>query len=158
SDWGDPRQYSGTGDIGTGECAGEIVSLADFGFTEAESMAFEAQLLLDEGKFREADELAYKAMLKSAWTLVQLQWQDVPTDPDLCANESRPSSVEPKLFWDTYHHAQFANYLFNRHESPDERYTGDTAKKTVEEANLFLDAAHKAHAKWQQSLNVLGGA
>src|SRR5687767_12407461 len=23
SDWGDPRQYSGTGDIGTGECAGE---------------------------------------------------------------------------------------------------------------------------------------
>jgi len=27
----------------------------------------------------------------------------------------------------------------------------------VEEANLFIDAAHKAHAKFQQSLNILGG-
>ena len=29
------------------------------------------------------------------------------------------------------------------------RYTADTAHKLVEEANLFIDASHKAHAKWQ---------
>jgi sulfite reductase (ferredoxin) len=156
SDWGDPRQYT-IGDMGVGECAGEIVSLADFGFTEAESMAFESQLLLDDGKFKQADDLAYKAMLKAAWTLVQLTWHDVPTDPDLVVNEFRTRFVEPKIFWDTYHHGQFANYLFNRHEAVDDRFNNDTAKKTVEEANLFIDAAHKAHAKWQQSMNVLGG-
>jgi sulfite reductase (ferredoxin) len=156
SDWGDPRQYSGTGDIGTGECAGEVVSLADFGFSEAEAMAFEAQLLLEDGKYKAADELAYKAMLKTAWTLVQLQWQDVPTNPDLVVTEFRTRFVDTKIFWDTYHHGQFANYLFNRHESADERFNEDTAKKTVEEANLFIDAAHKARAKYRESLNVLG--
>jgi sulfite reductase (ferredoxin) len=154
TDWGDPREFS-IGDIGVGECAGEIVSLADFGFTEAESLAFEAQLMLDDGKYQQADEEAYKAMLKAAWTLVQLQWQDVPNNPDLVVNEFRTRFVDTKIFWDTYHHGQFANYLFNRHEQPDPRYNADTAKKTVEEANLFIDAAHKAHAKWRQSINVL---
>ena len=154
TDWGDPREFS-IGDIGVGECAGEIVSLAEFGFTDAESMAFEAQLMLDDGKFQPADEEAYKAMLKAAWTLVQLQWQDVPNHPATIVNEFRTRFVDTKLFWDTYHHGQFANYLFARHEQADARYTEDTAKKTVEEANLFIDAAHKAHAKWRQSINVL---
>lgn len=154
SDWGDPRQYT-IGDLGTGECAGEIISLADFGFTEAESMAFESQLLLDDGDFQKADELAYKAMLKSAWTLIQLQWHDVPADPNLVVQEFRKRFVDTQIFWDKYHHGQFANYLFHRHEQADQRFNADTAKKTVEEANLFIDAAHKAHAKYRESMNIL---
>src|SRR5439155_26023479 len=63
SDWGDPRQY--IMDVATGECAGEVVSLADFGFTAAETEAFDAQLLLDEGRLQESDNRAYEAMLKS---------------------------------------------------------------------------------------------
>ena len=153
SDWGDPRQFS-IGDMGTGECAGEVVSLTEFGFTNAESDAFEAQLLLDDGHYQKADELAYGAMLTAARTLVQLQLPDPPADPDSIVSEFRTRFVEPKLFWDQYHHGQFANYLFNRHEGPDTRDTKDTAHKTVEEANLFIDAAHKCHAKYQQSLNL----
>jgi hypothetical protein len=65
--------------------------------------------------------------------------------------EFRKRFVEPKLFWDTYHHGQFANYLLSRHETPDTRYTADTAHKLVEEANLFIDAAHKCHAKFRPS-------
>ena len=154
TDWGDPREFT-IGDMGTGECAGEIVSLTEFGFTSAESDAFEAQLLLDDGQYRKADEMAYGAMLTAAKTLVQLQLPDVPTDPDTIVSEFRTRFVEPRLFWDTYHHGQFANYLFNRHEGPDTRYNKDTAHKIVEEANLFIDAAYKCHAKYQQSLNVL---
>jgi hypothetical protein len=45
--------------------------------------------------------------------------------------------------------------LFVRHEGPDLRYTKETAHKLVEEANLFIDAAHKAHAKVQASQNTL---
>jgi len=155
ADWGDPRQYT-IGDMGVGECAGEIVSLAQFGFMAAESDAFEAQLLLDDEKFQEADHKAYQAMLKAARTLVQLQWPDAPNDPDVIVNEFRTRFVETKLFWDTYHAAQFSNYLFNRHEGPDTRYTRDTAHKLVEEANLFIDASHKAHAKYQLYLNNIG--
>ena len=42
ADWGDPRQFS-IGDMAMGECAGEIVTATQFGFTLAESQAFEAQ-------------------------------------------------------------------------------------------------------------------
>jgi sulfite reductase (ferredoxin) len=148
SDWGDPREFT-IGDMGVGECAGEIVSLAQFGFTLAESEAFEAQLLLDAGQFQQADEKAYQAMITAAKTLVQVQWLDASNDPNIVVEEFRKRFVEPKLFWDTYHHGQFANYLFARHEGADSRFTKDTAHKLVEEANLFIDAAHKCHAKLQ---------
>jgi sulfite reductase (ferredoxin) len=148
SDWGDPREFT-IGDMGVGECAGEIVSLAQFGFTQAESEAFEAQLLLDGDQFKAADDRAYQAMLTAARTLVQLQWLDVPNDPDAVVREFRTRFVEPKLFWDTYHHDQFSRYLFARHEGSDTRYTKETAHKLVEEANLFIDAAYKCHAKMQ---------
>ncbi len=150
SDWGDPREFT-IGDMGVGECAGEIVSLAQFGFTQAEGEAFDAQLLLDAGNFQHADEKAYQAMVTAAKTLVQLQWLDVPNDANLIVEEFRKRFVEPKIFWDTYHHGQFANYLLSRHESPDTRYTKETAHKLVEEANLFIDAAYKCQAKIEAS-------
>ncbi|MDB5295271.1 MAG: nitrite and sulphite reductase 4Fe-4S region [Phycisphaerales bacterium] len=154
SDWGDPREFT-IGDLGVGECAGEVVSLSDFGFTDAESKAFEAQLLLDDGHYKKAEALAYDAMLTAAKTLVQLQFLDVPNTPDAIVGEFRARFVEPKLFWHAQHHGQFANYLFARHaDGPDVRYTRDTAAKLVEEANLFIDAAHQAHAKWRASLSV----
>lgn len=155
TDWGDPRQYT-IGDMGVGECAGEVVSLAQFGFSQAEAEAFEAQLLLDDGKFKDADEKAYGVMLRAAHTLVQLQWLDVPYDPATIISEFRTRFVDTKIFWDTYHADQFSRYLFVRHENgPDTRYTADTAHKIVEEANLFIDASHKAHAKFQASLSVV---
>ncbi len=78
SDWGDPREFT-IGDMGEGECAGEVVSLTEFGFIAAESTAFEAQLLLDEKQYVRAEGMAYEAMLGAASTLVQLAWPDVPT-------------------------------------------------------------------------------
>ena len=47
-DWGDAREYT-IGDIGIGECAGELVETADFGVAEGERLVFEAQVELDEG-------------------------------------------------------------------------------------------------------------
>ena len=42
-DWHDSREYS-IGDIGVGECAGEVVSLTQFSLAKAESRAFEASI------------------------------------------------------------------------------------------------------------------
>jgi sulfite reductase (ferredoxin) len=148
SDWGDPREFT-IGDLGMGECAGEVVSLAQFGFAQAEGEAFEAQLLLDAGQFKSADEKAYQAMLTAARTLVQLQWLDVPNEPGVIVSEFRTRFVETKLFWDRFHMDQFSRYLFVRHEGPDARYTKETAHKLIEEANLFIDAAHKCNAAFQ---------
>ena len=151
NDWGDPREFT-IGDMGEGECAGEVVSLADFGFTRAESQGVRG---IAAARWRAISgrptRWRTQAMLQAAKTLVQLQWLDPPTDPDTIVNEFRTRFVEPKLFWDTYPTANSANYLFARHsEGPDPRYTADTVHKLVEEANLFIDAAHKAHAKFRR--------
>ncbi|HEV7298005.1 MAG TPA: nitrite/sulfite reductase [Tepidisphaeraceae bacterium] len=153
TDWGDPRSYS-IGDIGVGECAGEVVSLADFGFAAAESEAFEAQLQLDAGNHKAADDMAYGAMITAAKTLVQEQWLDVPTDPDTIVREFKTRFVDTGLFRDRFHLDQFSNYFLNRHAGADTRYTSDTAHKLVEETNLFIDAAHKCHAKVRAELAV----
>jgi sulfite reductase (ferredoxin) len=157
TDWGDPREFT-IGDMGVGECAGEVVSLQEFGFSQAEAEAFEAQLLLDEGKFRQADELAYHAMLEAAKSLIKLQWLDVPDDPDTIVREFRTRFVDTQIFWDKYAGSKFAMYLINRHENPDTRYTRDTAHQLVEETNLFIDAAHAAHAKCSVPGALIGGA
>ena len=149
TDWGDPREFT-IGDLGTGECAGEVVSLSQFGFTQAEGEAFEAQLLLDAGQYPAADEKAYQAMLTAAKTLVQIDYLDVPDAPAAIVREFRTRLVDTKLFWDTYAADQFSKYLFARAEGPDVRFTADTAHKLVEEANLFIDAAHKCELKMRQ--------
>jgi sulfite reductase (ferredoxin) len=149
TDWGDPREFT-IGDLGMGECAGEIVSLQQFGFSQAEAEAFEAQLLLDGGQFKAADEKAYQAMLTAAKTLVQIQYLDVPDEPNVIVNEFKTRLVDTQLFWDKYHADQFSKYLFARHEGADTRFNKDTAHKLVEEANLFIDAAHKCDLKLRQ--------
>jgi sulfite reductase (ferredoxin) len=149
TDWGDPREFT-IGDLGTGECAGEVVSMSQFGFTQAEAEAFEAQLLLDAGQYKAADEKAYQAMLTAAKTLVQLQYLDVSDDPNVIVSEFKTRMVDTQLFWDRFAADQFSRYLFVRHEGPDTRYTKDTAHKLIEEANLFIDAAHKCDLKIRQ--------
>ena len=68
SDWGDPREYT-IGDMGVGECAGEVVAFVQFGLAAAERDVFEAQIKLDEGQTDAAADLAYKAMLEAAKAL-----------------------------------------------------------------------------------------
>lgn len=149
TDWGDPREFT-IGDMGTGECAGEVITLAQFGFTAAESQAFEASLKLDEGQYAEADRLALSAMLEAAKTLVKLQFQDVPDQPEAIVREFKARFVETKLFWDRFAQGQFANYLINRLENPPARAIDkDWAERIVAEAPLFIDAAHACHMKMQ---------
>ena len=46
-DWHDSREYS-IGDIGVGECAGEVISLTDFSLASAESKVFDASVTVDD--------------------------------------------------------------------------------------------------------------
>jgi sulfite reductase (ferredoxin) len=98
-------------DVATGECAGEVVSCADFGFTAAETEAFEAQLLLDDGKFQEADNRAYEAMLRPRTRWSRWSGTDAPAEPKYVVDEFRKRFVDTQIFWHRQHANQFSNYL-----------------------------------------------
>ena len=144
SDWGDPREFS-IGDLGVGECAGEVVSVAQFDLAAAERMVFEGQLRLDEGDYAQADALAYRAMLQAAISLVKTQFQDVTDAPDTVVNEFRTRFYDTQLLGDRYAGSRFAQYLFKRHASPPHEHTRDQAHRTVEEAQLFIESAYACY-------------
>lgn len=153
SDWGDPRMYT-LEDLGIGECAGEIVSLFSMEVAKAESEAFEAQVALEEGDFERADSLAYHAMVLAARALVRGEYQDVSEDPEEVVREFRTRFYDTKLFSDKYAGGKFAEYLFNRHEHGPRRLDQDAAHKLVEEAQLFIEAAHSCDMQINQAASA----
>jgi sulfite reductase (ferredoxin) len=144
SDWGDPREYS-IGDMGTGECAGEVISVAQFDLADAERLVFEGQLQMDNGNYAQADALAYKAMLQAATSLIKTQYLDVRDDPATIVREFRTRFYETELLRDRYAGSKFAQYLFKRFEAPPKEHTRDQAHRIVEEAQLFIEAAYACH-------------
>lgn len=140
-DWGDAREFT-IGDMGVGECAGEVVTLSEFQLADAEREVFEAQLALEEGDAAQADRRAYEAMLEAARALVKKQWLDVPKEADVIVAEFRKRYFDTELFFDKYAKGKFAQYLFARHASPEASPTADTARVLIEEAQLFIEAAH----------------
>ncbi len=146
SDWRDPREFT-ISDLGVGECAGEVVDRIDFDLQHAETLAFEAQVLLDEGKFEEADRRAYQAMLEAARGLVRLEFADVPDDPDVVVAEFERRFCRTGIFYDKYAGAKFANYLLQRHQDCDRAFSEEKAHHLIEEAQLFIEAAHACHMR-----------
>jgi sulfite reductase (ferredoxin) len=154
SDWGDPREFT-MGDMGTGECAGEVVSRLAFDLQAAEQMNFEAQLKLEAKDFAAADALAYKSMLQAARALVKEEWLDVPETPEVVVKEFKARFLDTKLFTEV----RFAHYFFRRHETPPAQHTRDAARQLIEEAQLFLEAVHTCSDKLRQqksAANPLG--
>lgn len=147
TDWGDPREFS-LGDMGIGECAGEIVSLFSFEVARAEGEAFDALIALDEKRYPEAEERAYRAMILAARALIRNQFIDIGDDPDRIVAEFRNRFYDTKLFFDRFAKGKFAQYLFNRHNNVPEKVDEDVAHRRIEEANLFIEAAHAADARW----------
>jgi sulfite reductase (ferredoxin) len=146
SDWRDPREFT-ISDLGTGECAGEVVDRIDFDLQAAERQAFEAQIELDEGNYRKADDMAYRAMLEAARGLIRQQYYDVPDEPGVVVEEFRRRFYDTQLFHDKYAGGKFAGYLFHRHEDHDRVYTEEAARHLVEEASLFIEAAHACYGR-----------
>ena len=157
SDWRDPREFT-LSDLGVGECAGEVVDRIDFDLQKAEQEAFDAQLLLDDGDVRGADELAYRSMLTAAHGLVRLLYYDARDQPDAIVTEFRARLYDTQIFWDKYAGGKFAGYLFHRHDDRDRVYTAEAAHHLVEEANLFIEAAHSCHARMLETGVVTNGA
>jgi sulfite reductase (ferredoxin) len=149
-DWSDAREFT-IGDIGVGECAGEVVTLTDFGIAAAEGLHFDAQIALEEGETQpnidKAANLAIDAMLSAAQALIKVQNVDIPNDPNVIVAEFRQRFHNTQLFFDPYAKGKFAHYLFNAHQNRNGSVTLDTALRLIEEAGLFIEAAHACNTR-----------
>ena len=145
SDWGDPREFT-LGDMGVGECAGEVVSLTEFDLAAAEAQIFEAQLELEAGRVAAADDRAYRGMLLAARGLVKAEFIDVGDDPADIVREFRTRFFDTQVFFDKYAGGKFAMYLFRRHDGGPAA-GAEAAHRLIEEAQLFLEASHACQAR-----------
>ena len=146
SDWGDPREYT-VDDMGVGECAGEVVPFVQMGLAASEREVFEAQLLLDQGNAEQAARRAFSAMLQAAKALTKEKNQNLGDDPDEIVNEFRTHLVDTELFKDPYQGKVFANYLFRAHKEGVGPASTEAAHQLIEEAQLFVDAAHQCYTR-----------
>jgi sulfite reductase beta subunit-like hemoprotein/uncharacterized protein (UPF0332 family) len=148
ADWGDPREFTLL-DMGIGECAGEVVSQAEFALAASERELFEAQLLLDGGRPQEAVKAAYLSMVRAAQGLVKDQNPGISEDENRIIGEFTKRFYDTQLFWDKYAGGKFAEYLFKAKEFIGEGKIADAdrAVQLLQEAQLFIDAAHDCHNK-----------
>jgi sulfite reductase (ferredoxin) len=153
SDWGDPREFT-LADMGIGECAGEVVSQAEFTLAASERELFEAQLLLDAGRSQEAVKAAYASMVRAAQGLVKDQNQGVSEDENQIIGEFTKRFYDTQLFWDKYAGGKFAEYLFKAKEfvADGKPVDADRAVQLLQEAQLFIDAAHDCHNKTRSAV------
>src|SRR5579872_2755232 len=143
-DWGDPRQYT-IADIGTGECAGEVVSSVEFDLAAAERELFEAQVALEDRETEQAGTKAYGSMVRAAKALVKIESSNIADDPALIVREFRTRFYDTQKFFDPFAGGKFAHYLFSAQEKSGQPYTPDSARYLIDEAQLFIDAAHSCY-------------
>jgi len=148
SDWGDPRVFT-LGDMGTGECAGEVVSRTDFELTAAEREVFEAQVELDKGNNQKAGETAYVAMLHAAGAITRIKNPGLKNENETVVNEFRTRLVDPQIFHDKFAGSKFAQYLFIAHQNAGQPFSAERAHQIIEEAQLFVEASYTCYAKIQ---------
>ncbi|HSN81660.1 MAG TPA: nitrite/sulfite reductase [Polyangiales bacterium] len=151
SDWGDPREYT-IGDIGVGECAGEIVPFVEFGLQEAEQQLHDAQDALDAGQAAAAATGAFTAMVTAAKALVRHLDVQVKDDPDDVVANFKTHLHDTELFHDPFAKGKFASYLLQMHEEkPYQEADQEIAHRTLDEAQLVLEAAHACYERLTQS-------
>jgi sulfite reductase (ferredoxin) len=144
-DWGDVREYS-VKDKGMGECAGEVVTLTDFGLKAADRELFDAQLRFEGGDVASAGAKAYRAMLLAAQGLLKGRDPDVPETPDVVLDRFTQEFHETGVFHDPFAGPKFAMYYLQANH----KGLGLAKDKTnlfLHEAQLFVEAAHSCYAR-----------
>ena len=154
-DWHDAREYS-IGDIGTGECAGEVVSLTQFSLASAESKVFDASVLVEEPgasdeDTQEAARMAYAAMVVAAQGLLKTRNPDISADPDVVYAEFERHFIVTQLFFERFIGSSEWPYFQLAHQLKGAARDRDEARRRVEEAQLFIEASHACYTRLLQA-------
>ncbi len=151
SDWGNPREYT-IGDIGVGECAGEIVPFVEFGLQQAEQQLHDAQDALEAGQAGAAALGGFTAMVTAAKALVRHLEVQVKDDADDVVANFKTHLHDTTLFHDPFAKGKFAAYLLKMHADQSYKNANDEiAHRTLDEAQLFLEAAHACYERLTQA-------
>jgi sulfite reductase (ferredoxin) len=164
-DWHDAREYS-IGDIGVGECAGEVVTLTQFSLAEAESRVFEASLTMEDPAaaaeaVHQAASAAYLAMVGAAHGLLKMRDPDVPADPAVVFPLFQEQFVDSGLFFERFIGSSEWQYLQAAQEAGGAVRDRHDARRRIEEAQLFIEAAHACYTRLLQARSAApadGGA
>ena len=84
-------------------------------------------------------------MLNAAKALVELEYPDVTNDPEQIVAEFRTRYFDTQKFFDPFAGGKFANYLFDAHRKAGHPYTSESSRYLMDEAQLFIDAAHSCY-------------
>lgn len=145
-DWGDAREFT-VGDLGTGECAGEVVSPVEFQLAACEREVFEAQLQLEHGEVAQAVDLATRSMTNGALALLRMKNAGMPSDPASVVARFREQFYDTQLFFDPFVGGKFAQYYFDAHERAGQPHNAESARQLIEEAQLFIEACHACYQR-----------
>lgn len=148
SDWGDPREYT-IGDMGVGECAGEVVPQIEMALAASERAVFEGQLHLESGDAPRAARSAFEAMILAAQGLLRHVEVQVTDDADDVVASFRQHFYETQLFHDPFVGGKFAHYFFKAYaeRAEQERIDDERAHHAIEEAQLFIEGAHGCYER-----------
>ena len=86
-------------------------------------------------------------MLSAARSLIRTEYIDVTEDPADIVDHFKTRFMESERFFDKYARDKFGRYLLRRHVDGPGRGDLDDAKSRVEEALLFIEAAHACDAR-----------
>jgi sulfite reductase (ferredoxin) len=91
--------------------------------------------------------------------LIKIQNPDVSEDERDILGEFTRRFCDTQLFWDKYAAGKFADYLFKAKEFVGERQTvsADRAVQLLQEAQLFIDAAHDCHNRMRAAPQIAAG-
>jgi sulfite reductase (ferredoxin) len=154
-DWHDAREYS-IGDIGVGECAGEVITLTEFSLASAESKVFDASLIVDDPtatreRVLESSALAYRAMVLAALGLLKTKDPDTRSDPETVFSDFERQFINTQLFFERYIGNSEWSYFQAAHETGGVARDRDEARRRVEEAQLFIEASHACYMRLCQA-------
>lgn len=126
--------------VGVGECAGEVVDQAEFLLEDADRLNFEATLALEKGDAPQASEKSLEAQNKAADALLFTKGLWLSDNYDR-VGEFKKHFYETGVFW-----KPFADNYFRASGESNGHDLG-LARKRVEEATLFIEAAQDVYSQ-----------
>ena len=139
--------------MGEGECAGEVVPYVRSSWRPPSASCSIAGLL-DEKKIDGAAGRAFSAMLIAARALTREKNFNVGTDATEVVGEFRKHYYDTKLFFDDFAGGKFAEYFFRAHEERGKPQSAEGIHQLIEEATLFVDAAHQCYTRLGSGLKA----
>jgi sulfite reductase (ferredoxin) len=109
---------------------------------------------LEEGQADKAGKLAYQAMLRAARGLVKLENANISQDADQVVGEFRIRFYDTQKFFDPFAGGKFAHYLFAAQQKSNQPHTADSARYLIDEAHLFVEAAHSCYQRMGKPVSV----